>query len=217
MILNTELEYKGDLFPSRITDYSKDVDVLYFSTANNVILQLTVLRDSVFRFRYTTVGKFDNDFSYAIDRNASRGYNHLEISEDDEKYIVSTSRLICHIYKLDLRKSIIDAIDSSVICEDELGFHWEESYELGGDIVKMSKAAKNGESYYGLGDKPSHLNLKGRRFENWRPILMPTEKIPILFTKPFHFIPLYTIIKPTEFFSITPLKPISIFVMKDAM
>lgn len=167
MILNTELEYKGDLFPSRITDYSKDVDVLYFSTANNVILQLTVLRDSVFRFRYTTVGKFDNDFSYAIDRNASRGYNHLEISEDDEKYIVSTSRLICHIYKLDLRKSIIDAIDSSVICEDELGFHWEESYELGGDIVKMSKAAKNGESYYGLGDKPSHLNLKGRRFENW--------------------------------------------------
>lgn len=165
MILNTELEYKGDLFPSRITDYSKDVDVLYFSTANNVILQLTVLRDSVFRFRYTTVGKFDNDFSYAIDRNASRGYNHLEISEDDEKYIVSTSRLICHIYKLDLRKSIIDAIDSSVICEDELGFHWEESYELGGDIVKMSKAAKNGESYYGLGDKPSHLNLKGRRFK----------------------------------------------------
>ena len=54
-----------------------------------------------------------------------------------------------------------------LICEDELGFHWEESYELGGDIVKMSKAAQNGESYYGLGDKPQHLNLKGRRFENW--------------------------------------------------
>ena len=71
MITNTQLEYKGDLFPSNIIDYTKDVDVLHFSTSNNVILQLTVLRDSVLRFRYTTVGKFDNDFSYAIDEDAS--------------------------------------------------------------------------------------------------------------------------------------------------
>ena len=167
MILNTELEYKGNLFPTNITEYKKNVDVLHFSTANNVILKLTVLRDSVLRFTYTTVGKFERDFSYAIDENASRGYNHLEISDDKEKYIVTTSKLICHIYKSDLRVSLFDALDNKIICEDELGFHWEESYELGGDIVKMSKAAQIGESYYGLGDKSEHLNLKGRRFENW--------------------------------------------------
>ena len=167
MILNTELEYKGDLFPSTITNYTKDVDVLHFSTANNVILQLTVLRDSMLRFRYTTVGKFDKDFSYAIAKDANRGYNHLDIQNDAEKYVITTSKLICYIYKTDLRKAIYDANDNTLICEDELGFHWEESYELGGDIVKMSKAAQNGESYYGLGDKPQHLNLKGRRFENW--------------------------------------------------
>lgn len=167
MILNTELEYKGNLFPSNITKYSKDVDVLHFSTSNNVILKLTVLRDSVLRFTYTTVGKFERDFSYAIDEDASRGYNHLEITDDEEKYVVTTSKLICHIHKSDLRISLYDAADNKIICEDELGFHWEESYELGGDIVKMSKAAQNGESYYGLGDKPEHLNLKGRRFENW--------------------------------------------------
>ena len=83
MILNEELEYKGNLFPLTITEYKKEVDTLYFQTSNNVILQLTVLRDSIFRFRYTTVGKFDRDFSYAIANNASSGYNHLEISEDD--------------------------------------------------------------------------------------------------------------------------------------
>jgi len=167
MILNTQLEYKGDLFPANITDYKKDVDVLHFSTSNNVILQLTVLRDSVLRFRYTTVGKFDNDFSYAIANDANTGYNHLEISDDEEKYIITTSKLICHIHKSDLRKSIFDVTDNTLICEDEKGFHWEESYELGGDIVKMSKTAQNSESYYGLGDKPQHINLKGRRFENW--------------------------------------------------
>jgi len=44
MILNTELEYKGDLFPAAIKEYTKNVDVLQFSTENNVILQVTVLR-----------------------------------------------------------------------------------------------------------------------------------------------------------------------------
>ncbi|MFV0564989.1 MAG: glycoside hydrolase family 31 protein [Flavobacteriaceae bacterium] len=167
MILNTELEYKGNQFPTKIIDYKKDVDVLHFTTENNVILQLTILRDSVLRFRYSTVGKFAKDFSYAIDQNASRGYNVLDITEDKEQYIVTTAKLICHIKKEDLRIALFDVADKSLICEDELGFHWEESYELGSDIVKMSKIAQSGESYYGLGDKPEHINLKGRRFENW--------------------------------------------------
>ena len=61
MITNTELENKGNQFPSKIIDFKKDVDTLYFFTDNEVILQLTVVRDSVLRFRYTTVGNFDKD------------------------------------------------------------------------------------------------------------------------------------------------------------
>ena len=67
MITNTELEYKGDLYPSKIVSFKQDVDSVYFYTENNVILKLTVLRDSLIRFRYTTKGYFSNDFSYAID------------------------------------------------------------------------------------------------------------------------------------------------------
>jgi alpha-glucosidase len=167
MILNTELEYKGNLFPSKIISYKKDVDTLYFTTDNNVVLQLTIERDSVLRFRYTTTSIFEKDFSYAITKYASKGFNYLEISEDEKKYIITTSKLICYISKLDLRSSIFDAQDKTLICEDELGFHWEESYEFGGDIVKMSKIAQDGESYFGLGDKPVQNNLKGKRFENW--------------------------------------------------
>jgi len=167
MILNTELEYKGNLFPSKIISYKKDVDTLYFTSENDVVLQVTVERDSVLRFRFTTTSIFENDFSYAISQYASKGFNHLEVTEDDENYIITTSKLICHISKLDMRTSIFDAKDKTLISQDELGFHWEESYEYGGDIVKMSKSTLDGESYYGLGDKPVHNNLKGKRFENW--------------------------------------------------
>ncbi|MGC1473334.1 MAG: glycoside hydrolase family 31 protein [Psychroserpens sp.] len=167
MIVNTELESKGNIFPTKIIHFKKDVDTLYFTTENEVILQLTVVRDSVLRFRYTTVGKFDNDFSYAITKYASRGYNKLEIEALEAHYIITTSKLICHISKENLSVKIYDAIDNTLISEEESGFHWEESYEYGGNIVKMSKVSNDGESYYGLGDKPSHLNMKGKRFENW--------------------------------------------------
>ncbi|PIB31736.1 glycosyl hydrolase [Gaetbulibacter sp. 5U11] len=167
MIVNTELEQKGNLFPSQIIKFKKDVDTLYFYTENNVVLQLTVLRDSVLRFRYTTTGTFDNDFSYAITKYASTGYNKLEIVESDEIYTIITSKLRCEVSKKDARVSIYDVITNELINQDEIGFHWEESYEFGGNIVKMSKIVNERESYFGLGDKPEHLNLKGKRFQNW--------------------------------------------------
>lgn len=167
MILNTELEYKGNLFPTKIISYVKNRDTLTFTTENGVALQVTVVRDSVLRFRFTTTSVFEKDFSYAITKYSSRGYNFLDITEDDSFYIITTSKLICNISKADLRSFIYDAKDKTLLCEDELGFHWEESYHHGGNIVKMSKTAQEGESYYGLGDKPTDNNLKGKRFENW--------------------------------------------------
>lgn len=167
MIVNTELEQKGNLFPSEVINYKKDVDTLHFTTKNNVVLQVTVVRDSVIRFRYSTTGKFDNDFSYGVTMHASRGYSFLDVTEDEKHYIITTSKLICKVEKLSLQVSLFDALDLKLINQDEIGFHWEESYEYGGDIVKMSKACQKAESYYGLGDKPVDVNLKGKRFENW--------------------------------------------------
>ena len=167
MIVNTELEQKGNLFPSKIIKYTKDVDTLHFTTDNNVILQVTVVRDSVIRFRYSTTGKFEKDFSYGVTVHASRGYSFLKVSEEKTHYIITTSKLICKVEKLSLQVSLYDAIDLKLINEDEIGFHWEESYEYGGDIVKMSKACQKAESFYGLGDKPVEVNMKGKRFENW--------------------------------------------------
>ena len=167
MIVNTELEYKGNLFPSKLIDFKKDVNHLYFTSENDVILQLTVLRDSVLRFRYTTTGNFEKDFSYAITKYASSGYNKLEIDEQKDNYTITTSKLICKISKDNLGVTLYDALDGTLINEEEAGFHWEENFQFGGNIVKMSKVAQSGESYYGLGDKPVHLNLKGKRYENW--------------------------------------------------
>ncbi|MGJ8685378.1 MAG: glycoside hydrolase family 31 protein [Nonlabens sp.] len=166
MITNTELHSQGNVFPSKLNSFNQVVDTLTFHTENGVILRLQVFRDSVIRFKYGTGGKLEEDFSYAIDEDGNRGYNKLEVKEKDTHYEITTSKVVCHIAKADLRSRIFD-LNGKIICEDELGFHYEESYEYGGEIVKMSKKAQPGESYYGLGDKPADNNMRAKRFELW--------------------------------------------------
>ena len=166
MITNTELEHKGNQFPNHIVSFSQDADTFCFTTENGVILELTVIRNSAFRFRYATDNTFQPDFSYAIDPNASRGYNNLDCTETDTHYEISTTKLKVCISKMNLKVQILD-MEGTLINEDELGFHWEENYTHGGNLVKMSKVTQASESYYGLGDKATHTNLKGKRLNNW--------------------------------------------------
>ena len=166
MITNTELEYKGNLYPNKIIDFKQDADKFYFTTENGVILQITVLRNSALRFRYATENVFQPDFSYAISENASKGYNDLEVSETNTEYLIQTSKIKVLVDKKTLRVQISD-LEGNIINEDELGFHWEENYEYGGNTVKMSKITQNAESFYGMGDKATHSNLKGKRVSNW--------------------------------------------------
>lgn len=166
MITNTELEYKGNLYPNQVVDFKRDTDKFYFTTENGVILELTVLRNSAVRFRYATDYMFQPDFSYAISDNASKGYNRLEIEETATEYLVETSRIKVLVDKKTLRVQISD-LHGQIINEDELGFHWEENYQHGGNSVKMSKITQSSESFYGMGDKATHSNLKGKRVNNW--------------------------------------------------
>lgn len=166
MITNTELEYKGNLYPNQIIDYKRDSGKFYFTSDNGVVLQITVLRNSVLRIRYATDHIFEPDFSYAISSQASKGYEELKEENTETDYRIHTSRMQILVDKKTMRVQISD-LEGNIINEDELGFHWEENYEFGGNTVKMSKIAQNSECFYGMGDKATHLNLKGKRLTNW--------------------------------------------------
>jgi len=85
MITNTELELKGNQFPSQVISYEKKINILYFKTVNGLTLELTIVRDSLLRFRYLTDSNTKSDFSYAIAKSAKTGHNHLEIAEEREQ------------------------------------------------------------------------------------------------------------------------------------
>lgn len=166
MITNTITAAKGNQYPNAVVDFKQDNDTLYFTTQNGVVLALTVLWDSAVRFRYATEYAFEPDFSYAIDENATFGYNELSVQEEAAEYIITTLKLKIHLSKLNLALRITDIVGTTIM-EDEAGFHWEENHAYGGNTVKMSKVCHAGESYYGMGDKASHTNLKGKRVHQW--------------------------------------------------
>jgi alpha-glucosidase len=97
MITNTELEFKGDLYPSKIVSFKHDVDSVYFNSDNSVVLKVTVIRDSLIRFRYTTKGYFSNDF--LCDIKIMHGYNFLEVTGEEDYYQIQTSKVKCVIQK----------------------------------------------------------------------------------------------------------------------
>lgn len=71
----------------------------------------------------------------------------------------------------------------------------------------MSKTINDRESYFGLGDKPEHLNLKGKRFENWvtDSYAFGKETDPIYKAIPLYKV--YTVTKHTGSFLTIPLDP----------
>ena len=160
----TEKEY----YPEQIRSVRSVSEKNYveFETENDVILQLYVISDHILRFRYTPDGYFHNDFSYAIDESFSFDPAEYELEENVDCYYLRTRAVVCRIAKANLAVSIYD-LNGNVINEDEKGFHWEGNDKYGGHIVQMTKKLQQKEVFYGMGDKATDLNIRGKRFENW--------------------------------------------------
>ncbi len=156
----------NEQFPSYVVKVEKANSHVVFHTYNKVMLRVEVITDHVMRFRFSAKGYFSNDFSYAMDEDHRSGFSHFEVKEQEEYYELITPKTTCRVAKVDLKVSIYDA-EGKLISQDEKGFHWQEDPQKGDNIVKMSKRSLLGEHYYGLGDKPSNLNLRDKRFENW--------------------------------------------------
>jgi alpha-glucosidase len=85
--------------------------------------------------------------------------NFLEVTGEEDYYQIQTSKVKCVIQKQIWEYRFLIYTE---LFEDELGFHWEESYEHGGNIVKMSKASKDGECFMALEIKRPKWILKGK-------------------------------------------------------
>lgn len=153
--------------PGKAIKHQVNGNTFYFQCDNKTALQVHVITDDVIRFRYSPDGVFGADFSYAIVEDLVEKVERLKFSQSYNFYDLKTATINCRIYKDRLRVRITDK-KGNILNEDAVkGFHWEENKHHGGHIVQMSKKVQGHENFYGLGDKSTTLNLRGRRLQNW--------------------------------------------------
>ncbi len=153
-------------FPAEVVSWKREGTNFYFKCANKLVLEVSIKSDKVIRFRYATDGIFMRDFSYSNAHEYKGELSSLELLDEENEFLILTSFLECSIGKKDLHVKILDR-NGVLISEDEKGFHYEEHIKHGGNISIVTRKVQSGEHFFGLGDKPTDLDLRGKRLEMW--------------------------------------------------
>ncbi len=156
---------RGKQFPGAVLSWQQHGNIIHFF-CKDTTLQLTVVSDKIIRFRYANFGIFDEDFSYAIDKDFVASPESIDVKEEAEELIITTAELFVYINKQTLSSKITNKNGLSIL-EDELGYHWQKHTNYSGNVVISTKKINSGEQFHGLGDKPSSLQLRGRRASMW--------------------------------------------------
>jgi alpha-glucosidase len=140
-------------------------DNRFYFTDSEARVEVVVVTDEIIRVRMAPHGVFLEEFSYAVPKQDHKiAVFHLH--DDPHEYRISTNTVNCHISKNDFFISFSDS-QNHITSADAVQMHWEENVQFGGYYVFGTKVCHAEEAFFGLGDKPTDLNLRGKRFVNW--------------------------------------------------
>ena len=154
-----EKQYLAD-----VKGYSQEGNAFYFTDGRSKV-EVKVFSEEIIRVRLAPEGSFLADFSYATSFKEDQ-FVSFDLLENDTYYQVRTNSVSCNIRKDNFFISFSDE-ENAIVNTDFAAMHWEENPDYGGYYVYCTKEAKADEAFYGLGDKATNLNLRGKRVKNW--------------------------------------------------
>ena len=137
----------------------------YFFSDGVSKVEVKVVSDEIIRVRMAPQGEFLDEFSYAVEDKPLQ-ITRIETVETEHYFSVATNMVACRIAKKSFQISFVD-LNEVIVNEDSSPMHWEENSLYGGYYVYASKKFQEGEHFFGLGDKPMHLDLLGKRLQTW--------------------------------------------------
>ena len=147
-----------------VKSFRQDSNRFFFSDGTAEV-EIKVVSNEIIRVRLAPGSVFLEEFSYAIGKTAHT-ISVFSCKELEDSYRVETNSVACVINKNTFLISFED-INGGMINEDKIPMHWEENIDYGGYYVYATKKCQDDESFFGLGDKSSDLNLRGNRYINW--------------------------------------------------
>ena len=162
------------LFPGRVLAHRWDASAMGTRrqrielTCEHAMVQISVLAADLMRVRISPSGRFPPPFSYAVAReDEAWPAVDFSIEETPEALTIRTARLHCRIDRAHLSITFMDP-DGTVIHADAAGAGWEVNNRLQpSEKVLCWKHLPPGEHIYGLGEKTTALDKRGRSFQMW--------------------------------------------------
>lgn len=130
-------------------------------------LRLYFMEPGIVRCRYITSAVFENIPSYGVTPEYHPSSPRLEEIESLAYYEINTPRIILRIRKEDAGLEFYDRTTRKLLCADAEGMGHRLQDRTGDHLVWVLKHMPEKAHFFGLGDKPCQLNLRGRRFEMW--------------------------------------------------
>lgn len=176
------------IIPNELSTFEQEGSVFTFFAKNKVAMEVSILSSTIFRVRYAPKGKFERDFSYAIDPKFKPQATSVQINESKYGVALSTEALIFIVSKDDLRITIYNH-QYKTISSEIAPFRAISTLLHGLSEVRISKYAPKEEAYFGLGDKSSALNLRGQIKQNWNTdaFAFGADRDPLYRSIPFYF------------------------------
>ncbi|MBN1564733.1 MAG: glycoside hydrolase family 31 protein [Anaerolineae bacterium] len=144
-------------------------------------VEISFLAPEIARVRMRTTPEFPPPFSYAVERidwPPTTVMNH----DLADAFTTSTDHLLCRIHKENTRLSF-ELPDGRVMSDDAEGIAWRESE------IRWTRQLPAAERSYGLGQRASALNLRGKRLALWNLDPMPNyarDSDPTYYSIPFY-------------------------------
>ncbi len=130
-------------------------------------LRLTFMEQGLIRCRYVSHAVFENIPSYGVAPEYEACPPVLEEAESAAFYEIRTPRLVLRIRKADGGLVFLERAGGRVLCADAEGMGHRLQERTGDELVWVLKEMPEKAHFFGLGDKPCALNLRGGRFEMW--------------------------------------------------
>ena len=139
----------------------------FYSSNGDYSLRVHLLEPGLVRIRYAVGRLFEQWPGYAVALNYQPRPVVCQERYFDDYVELSTGQLLLRIDRKHLKLSFYSEPDGELLQQDEWGFGYETNAWTGGFKNWVRKLIRPNEYFFGLGDKPCDLNLRGRRQEMW--------------------------------------------------
>ncbi len=139
----------------------------YTNTVSKITLSVCLADAGIVRVTYFPGAVPEDEPSYAVSPGYSAPGAEIREYDEDGVHVVETSLLRIRIRTEEQKVDFYDVATDEPLLTDEGGFGRESKDWTGDARVWIRKNLQETEHFFGLGDKPCALNLRGKYFSMW--------------------------------------------------